>query len=260
MNADSKEIVRYWNDRSTSYSNEVNDELHDKHVDAWNAAVMPIVKAHARTTSSSDFQIADLGCGPGFFEILLSKNGYHVTGVDSSPQMIEHACRNVEASGVPSLASFCEHDVSSLPFGDATFDIAISRNVTWVLSEPSRAYEEWHRILKPGGVLLVFDANWYTYLADKDIDAIRKREQTDDSILQRSEDSFASTTQERECEQIASELPLTYRKRPSWDVKTLESIGFTDVNADTAFAKDVWSEGEQRFYATSPLFKIEARK
>lgn len=106
----------------------------------------------------------------------------------------------------------------------------------------------------------MFDANWYTYLADRDIDAIRKREQADESILRRSEDSFASATQERECEQIASTLPLTYRKRPLRDVKALEGIGFTDVTADTAFAKDVWNEGERRFYATSPLFKIEARK
>lgn len=260
MNADNKKIVRYWNERSTSYSNEVNDELHDDHISAWSVAVMPIVEEHAHATSSPDFKVVDLGCGPGFFEILLSKNGYRITGVDNSSQMIEHARHNVEASGVPSLVSFCEHDVSSLPFDDAAFDIAVSRNVTWVLSDPSRAYEEWHRVLKPDGILLVFDANWYTYLADRDIDAIRKREQADESILRRSEDSFASATQERECEQIASTLPLTYRKRPLRDVKALEGIGFTDVTADTAFAKDVWNEGERRFYATSPLFKIEARK
>ena len=44
---------------------------------------------------------------------------------------------------------------------DNTFDMIVSRNVTWNLEHPDRAYYEWMRVLKPGGVLLNFDANWY---------------------------------------------------------------------------------------------------
>ena len=33
---------------------------------------------------------------------------------------------------------------------------------------PDRAYYEWMRVLKPGGVLLNFDANWYHHLFDEE--------------------------------------------------------------------------------------------
>ena len=48
------------------------------------------------------------------------------------------------------------------------FDVVISRNLTWNLKDPKRAYEEWCRVLKPGGKLLNFDANWYGYLYDEE--------------------------------------------------------------------------------------------
>ena len=50
---------------------------------------------------------------------------------------------------------------TALRFADNTFDMIVSRNVTWNLEHPDRAYYEWMRVLKPGGVLLNFDASWY---------------------------------------------------------------------------------------------------
>ena len=52
-------------------------------------------------------------------------------------------------------------DAKDLDFEDNTFDIIVSRNLTWVLEEPDKAYREWHRVLRSGGKMLNFDANWY---------------------------------------------------------------------------------------------------
>lgn len=57
-------------------------------------------------------------------------------------------------------------DGQNLEFADGTFDVVISRNLTWNLENPQKAYSEWQRVLKEGGVLLNFDANWYGYLYD----------------------------------------------------------------------------------------------
>ena len=44
----------------------------------------------------------------------------------------------------------------------------VTRNLTWNLPHPEKAYGEWCRVLKPGGLLLNFDANWYRYLYDRE--------------------------------------------------------------------------------------------
>ena len=62
---------------------------------------------------------------------------------------------------------FLEMNAEALDFEDAAFDVVISRNLTWNLPHPDAAYAEWARVLKPGGLLLNFDANWYAYLFDE---------------------------------------------------------------------------------------------
>ena len=51
-------------------------------------------------------------------------------------------------------------DAEHLSFQDESFDVVISRNLTWTLPEAAQAYKEWTRVLKPGGLLLNFDANY----------------------------------------------------------------------------------------------------
>lgn len=57
-------------------------------------------------------------------------------------------------------------DAQNLTFHDNMFDVIVSRNLTWNLDSPAKAYREWYRVLKPGSILLNFDANWYAYLYD----------------------------------------------------------------------------------------------
>ena len=57
-------------------------------------------------------------------------------------------------------------DAHSLSFADNSFDAIVTRNLTWNLERPGDAYRDWHRGLRPGGVLLNFDAGWYSYLFD----------------------------------------------------------------------------------------------
>ena len=39
----------------------------------------------------------------------------------------------------------------------------VSRNVTWTLYDPIHAFKQWHHVLKPGGKLVIFDANWHLH-------------------------------------------------------------------------------------------------
>lgn len=137
-------------------------------------------------------KILDIGTGPGFFPMILSEAGYTVTAVDYTEEMLEKAKENLGKYTKYGLerVTLQRMDAQNLEFADETFDVVISRNLTWNLEKPEQAYQEWMRVLKPGGVLLNFDANWYGYLYDEEkkeaYEADRKKveeQQLDDHYL-----------------------------------------------------------------------------
>jgi arsenite methyltransferase len=107
-------------------------------------------------------RILDIGCGPGFYVAeLLDQVGAQgaVVGVDASTQMLGVAARRCE--GRPNVA-FHEGDAASLPVADESFDAALCVQVLEYVTKPAVALAEMHRVLKPGGRLVVWDVDWAT--------------------------------------------------------------------------------------------------
>ncbi len=254
---DPQEISRYWDVRAPSYSNGVRDEMAGFERRAWTQLLSERL---ASLGNLSDLHVLDLGCGPGFFSILLARLGCRVDAVDASEGMLGQAHANAVRAGVENEITFHKGDIKLTCFNDDSFDAIVSRNVTWLLDEPLQAYGEWHRLLVPGGKMIAFDANWYRYLIDAETDRKRTADQRDSSVLEWSADAVATSVEERACEQIALRLPLTYELRPSWDAAVLTDLGYSSVLTDESVWRRVWSRGEQLFYASSPLFMIEAVK
>lgn len=110
---------------------------------------------------SSGLSVLDCGCGPG--SITLGIAGLVspgiVIGVDFGVSQIERARSNAANLGVPN-ATFQTADCYSLPFPDASFDRVFSHALMEHLGDPSRAAEEFFRVLKPGGVVGVCSPDW----------------------------------------------------------------------------------------------------
>lgn len=269
----SAEINEYWDGRAQSYCNGVVGELSDARRDMWEAALETFSGGVLARTPAGDQMAAcniaggdrmphalDLGCGPGFFSVLLSRRGCAVEAVDASENMLSCARRNVGEHGSPDNVAFHQGDVASLPFGDDTFDLAVARNVTWLMRDPQAAYAEWLRVLRPGGKLLVFDANWYRYLVDDRVAEERRADQEGNELEGWDEASQATSAEERRCERIAEELPLTPILRPAWDIECLTKLGVSAVAAHEDVWKSVWSRSEQSYYGATPMFLVEATK
>ena len=75
--------------------------------------------------------------------------GYRVTAIDYSEQMIEQAKRRFRQMKID--AKVMQMDAQNLKFADESFDVVVSRNVIWNLDDPSRAYNEMYRVLRPDG-------------------------------------------------------------------------------------------------------------
>ncbi|HKB26134.1 MAG TPA: class I SAM-dependent methyltransferase [Methylomirabilota bacterium] len=100
----------------------------------------------------------DAGCGTGFLAFELAARGHHVTGVDFAPAMLAEARRKTAERGVS--IRFEEADAERLPFMAGSFDLAISRHLLWTLQHPEAAIDEWIRVLRPGGRLVVVDGQF----------------------------------------------------------------------------------------------------
>ena len=154
----------YWTGRAASYS-EVNQlELATQQRQKWSDCLHAEITRQFPDSASKSLRVLEVGTGPGFFAILLRELGYDVTAIDLTPAMLTEAKKN--AGELAGKIRWMEMNAEALDFADASFDVVVSRNLTWNLPHPDKAYAEWARVLKPGGLLVNFDANWYAYLFD----------------------------------------------------------------------------------------------
>ena len=100
----------------------------------------------------------DVGCGTGFLALELAARGHAVTGVDFAPAMIAEARRKAAERGA--AIRFEEADAEQLPFESGHFELVISRHLLWTLPHPEAAIDEWARVLRPGGRLVIVDGQF----------------------------------------------------------------------------------------------------
>jgi ubiquinone/menaquinone biosynthesis C-methylase UbiE len=95
----------------------------------------------------------EIGAGTGYFSLNLVRAGVvrHATCTDISPGMLDALQANADRLGVDADAVAC--DAEQLPFEDGSFDLVFGHAVLHHLPNLHRAFGEFRRVLKPGGVL-----------------------------------------------------------------------------------------------------------
>jgi SAM-dependent methyltransferase len=103
--------------------------------------------------------VLDVGCGGGVDTMVAAmKAGTHgkAVGIDLIPEMLERAERNLARSGLTNV-TFQQASGESLPFPDASFDVVISNGAFNLIPDKQKALLEAHRVLRPGGRLMIAD-------------------------------------------------------------------------------------------------------
>jgi ubiquinone/menaquinone biosynthesis C-methylase UbiE len=101
-------------------------------------------------------EVLEVAPGPGYFAIELAKlGGFRIVGLDISKTFVEIARRNGAAGKVD--VDFEHGSASAMPFPDDEFDFLFCRAAFKNFSQPLRALQEMHRVLKPGGRALIID-------------------------------------------------------------------------------------------------------
>jgi ubiquinone/menaquinone biosynthesis C-methylase UbiE len=96
----------------------------------------------------------EIGAGTGYFSLNLLQAGVVRDAVctDISPGMLRALEQNAARLGLDVETRAC--DAEDLPFGDASFDLVLGHAVLHHLPDLRRAFAEFRRVLRPGGVVL----------------------------------------------------------------------------------------------------------
>jgi ubiquinone/menaquinone biosynthesis C-methylase UbiE len=104
--------------------------------------------------------VLDIGTGSGRLAIELAKvksNGFRITGLDVSQDMLLKAKQNAQRAGVRDKIDFIKGNGAALPFPDGTFDLVVSYASLHHWFAPAAVFAEAQRVCKDGGAVIIRD-------------------------------------------------------------------------------------------------------
>ena len=159
------EIVRYydetWADYRVIWCNEVNYAFHFGYHDVPGMPHHLALARHNEVMAETagvraGDRVLDAGCGVGGTSCWLAEyRGALVTGVTLVAGQVERARSIAAERGIAHLATFEVADYSHLPYDDASFDVVWAQESLCHSADKSATYRELHRVLRPGGRLVV---------------------------------------------------------------------------------------------------------
>lgn len=111
-------------------------------------------KAAIQATGKVGGRVLEVGVGTG---ISLPQYASHlrIFGTDISEAMLRKAKRRVTAFGLKNVEDLSVMDAEKLEFPDNSFDVVMAQYVVTAVPNPEAALDEFSRVLRPGGELII---------------------------------------------------------------------------------------------------------
>ena len=138
-------------------SYDLNNRVHSLWRDqAWRRAAVRMAQVQPGD------RVLDVACGTGDLTLAFARAGAaEALGVDFTEPMLDIARQKAADSSRDGrhadLVSFRHADAMALPFDDATFDVVSIAFGIRNVADPAKAMAEFHRVLRPGGRLIVLE-------------------------------------------------------------------------------------------------------
>jgi ubiquinone/menaquinone biosynthesis C-methylase UbiE len=234
-------VTHYWSHRAEGFETQRLREFASEKRDRW------LAEFRKYLPEGKPLRILDVGTGTGFFACLLAAEGHETVGIDLTPDMITHAGHMASVLGLN--VPFHIMDAENPEFEPESFDVLMMRNLTWTLPHIEKAYHEWYKLLKPGGVLINFDADYSAAL----------EEEEEKELPANHAHKLVPEYMKAENDAITMEIGAFHQPRPQWDVQLLAEAGFERIAVDMGVYKRIYAEIDE-FYNPTPIFTIAAYK
>ncbi len=246
-----EQVETAWSQDSSGYDILVQKQLNNrKDVNHWQAELKRVLDG------KKNLNVLDAGCGPGFFSIMLARLGHQVTSVDGAEGMVQCAARNLSSEGFKAKL-YCGDAVALDREEDNSFDAIVSRDVIWTLYDPEKAYKRWLEVLKPGGILVVYDGNYRRDVRSLKI-VLWKGLAAILTFLTEGRPPKKTTHAQ---EDVFGKLPAVTTERPLMDQTILEKLGYEVLTVEGDDYRNSFKHLEHWKYGyQGKRFKIIARK
>lgn len=181
--------------------------------------------------------VLDMGCGTGVAARAIAARpdfSGEVLGIDLSPYLAQVAKRLAAEDGVGGRTQFRAGDTRSLEIADATFDAVVAHTLFSHVADPAAVLGEAARVVKPGGMIGVFDGDYASLTFGQDDPD--KAKEDDERVID------AVVTQPR----VMRQLPALVKRAGLELVQT-----FPYILAETGRA-DFWVPALESFRALLP--------
>jgi ubiquinone/menaquinone biosynthesis C-methylase UbiE len=121
--------------------------------------------------------VLEIGPGPGYIglEWLKQSENARLTGLEISSNMIKLAIKNAKDYEFENKVNYVHGNCNNMPFDANSFDAVFSNGSLHEWENPIEAFNEIHRILKPGGIFCITDMKrdvnpilkWIIYFSTK---------------------------------------------------------------------------------------------
>ena len=102
--------------------------------------------------------ILDVGSGVGgASRYLASVYGCRVIGLDLTEAYCQVAQMLADRIGLGELVTYCQGNALDMEFDDGSFDVVWTQHTAMNIADKVRLYSEIWRVLKPGGLLAIYD-------------------------------------------------------------------------------------------------------
>src|SRR5215203_4289626 len=107
--------------------------------------------------------VLDMGCGTGVAARTIARRADfsgRVTGIDLSPYLVNAAKRLADDEGLGGRVEFRSGDTHELDIHDGSFDAVVAHTLVSHVQEPLSVIKEAGRVVKPGGLIAIFDGDY----------------------------------------------------------------------------------------------------